>query len=87
MIWEFLLVQWLRRGTFTVEGQDSIPDGGTKIPKAKWCGKKKKRMNGWIYSCPPPHMPSQPLPRPQALTSQAPAAQTEGDPGSPSQHG
>ena len=42
MNWEFLLVQWLKLGTFTVEGQDSIPGGGTKILKAKWYGKKKK---------------------------------------------
>ena len=42
MNWEFLLVQWLRLGTFTVKGQDSISGGGTKILKAEWYSKKKK---------------------------------------------
>lgn len=41
MIWEFLLVQWLRRGTFTVEGQDSIPDGGNQDPESYGAAKKE----------------------------------------------
>ena len=37
-----LAVQWLGLHAFTTEGAGSIPDQGTKIPRATWCGHKKK---------------------------------------------
>ena len=33
-----LVVQWLGLCTFTAGGTGSIPDWGTKIPQAAWCG-------------------------------------------------
>ena len=38
-----LAVQWLRCGTFTTIGLESIPGQGTKISEALWHHKKKKK--------------------------------------------
>ena len=38
-----LAVQGLGLGAFTAGGQGSNPGRGTKIPKAAWCGQKKKK--------------------------------------------
>ena len=38
-----LVVQWLGLHALTAEGLSSIPDHGTKIPQASWCGQKKKK--------------------------------------------
>ena len=45
-----LVVQWLGCHAFTAEGPGSIPDRGTKIPKAAWCSppapqKRTKDLN------------------------------------------
>ena len=39
-----LAVQWLRLCTFTVGGHGFIPDQGTKILHAMWCGKQTKEI-------------------------------------------
>ena len=43
-------VQWLRLRTSTAGGTGSIPDRGTKIPHASWCGQKKKNIVQYPYS-------------------------------------
>ena len=39
-----LAVQWLRLRTFTVGGHGFIPDQGTKILHAMWCGKQTNKI-------------------------------------------
>ena len=41
-----LVVQWLELHASTAGDTDSIPGGGTKIPHAVQCGKKKRQMTG-----------------------------------------
>ena len=45
----FLAVQWLRLQASTAGGVGSIPDWGTKIPRAPQHGKKKKKKKKKIY--------------------------------------
>ena len=49
-----LAVQWLRLRASTAGGRGSVPDGGTKIPHAMWCGtptKKYHNMKSTLYFC------------------------------------
>ena len=36
----YLLIQWLRLCTFNAGSVSSVPNQGTKIPHAMWCGQK-----------------------------------------------
>ena len=45
----FLAVQWLRLQASTAGGVGSIPDWGTKIPRAPQHGKKKKKQKKIYY--------------------------------------
>ena len=45
-----LAVQWLRLHAFIAGDTGLIPDQGTKIPHAMWCGKKKKNLGGLLTS-------------------------------------
>ena len=49
-----LAVQWLKHKAFIEKGPGSNPSQGTKIPKAAWYGKKKKRKekSSIIYNSP-----------------------------------
>ena len=43
--WTSLGVQWLEGHASTASGAGSIPEWGTKIPHAAWCGQLKKKGN------------------------------------------
>ena len=47
------MVQWLRLLAVNAGGTGSIPGRGTKVPRATWCGpkkkKKKKRKITFVY--------------------------------------
>ena len=54
----------VRTWYFHCRGMSSVPDWGTKIPQAAWCGKKKKNFLLYSQSCGtitsnslPPNMP------------------------------
>ena len=48
----FLVVQWLRLGTFTAVGAGLNPGLGTKVLHAAWCGLKTKQNRGLFCDFP-----------------------------------